>query len=176
VLLYRRIRYGYPFRRIPLTQQKYAIVDPEDYERLSQYKWHINTGRGTFYAVRCVWVKSERKTKSIKMHRELMKIDDELYVDHINGDGLDNRKANLRAATAFQNSWNMKKLRRKCWSRYKGVTWNKRQNRWVAQIMARGKIKFLGCFTDEIEAGRAYDEAAKKFHREFAVTNFPEGK
>ena len=173
LLLYRRIRYGYAFRRIALTQNKYAIVDPEDYERLSKYKWHINTGRGTFYAARCMWVRRERKTKSIKMHREIMKIDDELYVDHINGDGLDNRKANLRAVTIMQNSWNMKKVRRNCWSRYKGVTWNKRRNKWVAQIMTRGETKFLGGFEDEIKAAKAYDEAAKKYHGEFACLNFP---
>lgn len=175
-LLYRRLRYGYPFRRIPLTQNKYAIVDPEDYKRLAKYKWHINTGRGTFYAVRCMWVRRERKTKSIKMHREIMKIDDELYVDHINGDGLDNRKANLRAVTIMQNSWNMKKFRRNCWSRYKGVTWNTRRKKWVAQIMARGEIKFFGGFEDEMEAAKAYDAAAKKYHGEFAYLNFPDGK
>jgi hypothetical protein len=173
LLLYRRIRYGYPFRRIPLTQGKFAIVDPEDYEKLSKYKWHINTGRGTFYAARCQWDRKEKKTKSVKMHREIMKIADGLYVDHINGNGLDNRKVNLRAVTMLENSWNMQKIRRKCWSRYKGVTWNKREKRWVAQVMARGKINFLGGFDVEREAAKAYDEAAKKCHGEYARLNFP---
>lgn len=70
----------------------------------------------------------------------------------------------------------MKKFRRNCSSRYKGVTWNRRRNKWVAQIMARGEIKFLGGFEDEINAGKAYDEAAKKYHGEFANLNFPDAR
>lgn len=101
-----------------------------------------------------------------------MKVDDNLYIDHINRNGLDNRKANLRPATALQNSWNMKKFRRKCGSRYKGVTWNKRQNKWVAQVQANGKVKFVGYFDDERQAGKAYDAAARKYHGEFAALNF----
>ena len=67
VLWYRQLRYGFAFRRIPLTQNKYAIVDPEDYGQLAKYKWHINRGRGTFYAVRCVWIKCERKIFEISI-------------------------------------------------------------------------------------------------------------
>lgn len=147
-------------------------MDPEDYARLAKYKWHLSGRRGAFYAARCMWVRSERKTKSPKMHREIMKVDDNLYIDHINGDGLDNRKANLRAATALQNSWNSQKTRRKSWSRYKGVTWNKRGEKWISQIQANGKIKFIGRFDDEVQAAKAYDRAAKEYHGEFAALNF----
>jgi hypothetical protein len=166
------VRYGYPFRRIPLTQNKYAIVDPEDYEKLAKYRWHINRGRGTFYAARCQWDRKEQKTKSIKMHREIMKIEDGLYVDHINGNGLDNRKANLRAVTIMENSWNMKKVRRKCWSRYKGVTWNSRRRKWIAQAMAGGEVNYLGGFDVEREAAKAYDEKARELFGEYAALNF----
>ena len=101
-----------------------------------------------------------------------MKISDGLYVDHINGDRLDNRKANLRAATTFENRWNTQKVKGKYSSKYKGVKWNKQHKRWIAQIIAKGKVRYHGCFTDEIEAAKAYDQAAKKHHGQFAVLNF----
>ena len=100
-----------------------------------------------------------------------MKTDDEFYVDHINGNGLDNRKANLRAATALQNSWNCRKTRRKKSSKYKGVSWLKRQKIWQSRIQANGKMIFLGNFKDEKKAAEVYDQAAQKHHKEFAVLN-----
>ena len=170
LLLYRRLRYGYAFRRIPLTQGKYAIVDNDDYFRLNKYKWHTSRGRSTFYAVRDIRT-GKNKQKEIIMHREIMKTDDEFYVDHINGNGLDNRKANLRAATALQNSWNCRKTRRKKSSKYKGVSWLKRQKIWQSRIQANGKMIFLGNFKDEKKAAEVYDQAAQKHHKEFAVLN-----
>jgi len=95
VLSYRRINYGYPFRRIPLTQGKYAIVDPENYERLNKYKWYASKGGSTFYAVRSAWDSINKKKRTIKMHREIINPPYPLVVDHINRNGLDNRKANL---------------------------------------------------------------------------------
>ena len=94
LLLYRRARYGYAFRRIPLTQGKYAIVDPEDFERLNKHKWHVAKGHNTFYAVRFVGPSKGRIR--IRMHREVIHPPDHLVVDHINHNGLDNRKANCR--------------------------------------------------------------------------------
>jgi hypothetical protein len=172
-LLYRRIWYGYPFRRIPLTQGKYAIVDPEDFERLSKHKWHAFKSKNTFYAERAVRVGKVRKQVVIKMHREILKVPDGLLVDHKNHNGLDNRKANLRPATRAENSRNRRKFRkRKCRSRFKGVSWNKDRKKWSARILFNRDMKFIGYFDDEIEAAKAYDEAAKKYHREFAVLNF----
>jgi len=121
-----------------------------------------------------VWDKVEKKTKSIKMHRQILKIKDKLFVDHINGDGLDNRKANLRAATALQNSWNMKKVGIKTSSRYKGVIWNKQVKKWSVQMNVYRKSRFLGYFDNEVEAAKTYDEAAKKYFGEFAMLNFAE--
>jgi len=166
LLFARRIRYGYKFRRIPLTRGKYAIVDPEDYNWLMQYKWHAN-GRqeGSLYAV---------NQKRQKMHRLIMNAPKGMVVDHINGNGLDNRKTNIRLATYTQNSWNSRHGMGQGTSRYKGVIWSKRNNKWEAVISVNGRRKHLGYFIDEKKAARAYDKAAKELRGEYAVFNFPD--
>jgi len=172
VLLYRRLRYGYTFRRIPLTQGKYAIVDPDDYKRLNKHKWHVYRGRKTFYAARSYRKKDGRKS-ILPMHRQILKVPDGLLVDHINQNGLDNRKANLRPATAAQNIINRAKYKNRNYgSKYKGVIWHRRYKCWQAQIKTNCKLIYLGSFKDEVEAAKAYDEAAKKYHGEFASLNF----
>jgi len=170
VLLYRRVRYGYAFRRIPLTRGQYAIVDADDYERLARYRWMADKGESTFYVRRRIYL-GNGKRKNILMHREILKVPKGMFVDHINHNGLDNRKANLRPATLKQNMRNRRKTRLKCYSKYKGVTMN--YGKWVAMIKADGERKHLGRFTDEIEAAKAYDRAAQKYHGEFAAINFP---
>jgi hypothetical protein len=111
VLLYRRWRHGYGFRRIPLTQGLFTVVDPDDYARLSRYRWHASRGRGTFYAQRKVWDPSTRTERTIKMHRQILNCPPHLVVDHINHDGLDNRRTNLRLATPAQNVCNSRPVR-----------------------------------------------------------------
>ena len=170
-LLYRRVRYGYPFRRIRLTQGKYAIVDPEDYERLNRYKWYaVKYGRSV-YAVRSVTVRKKKRHE--QMHRAVMKTAKGKFCDHINHNGLDNRKANLRPVSRAENVWNMRKRKCKCSSKYKGVSWFSVKKKWQAGIQANGRKIFIGCFNNEVEAAKAYDRAALKYHGEFAALNFP---
>lgn len=172
LLLYRRARYGYAFRRIPLTQGKYAIVDPEDFERLNRYKWYASKWGNTFYAIRCAGPR--RNLKYIRMHREIISPPGHLVVDHINHNGLDNRKANLRPATRAQNNYNRLIFKRKdSSSNYKGVAWKKDKKKWRAQIHFNGKCIFLGYFEDEKKAAKAYDKAAEKYYGQFAYLNFP---
>jgi hypothetical protein len=172
VLLYRRWRYGYPFRRIPLTQGKYAIVDPEDYERLSKYKWQVRKEARTFYATRSKPREKGKKRKYISMHRDVLPVPEGMFVDHINHNGLDNRKANLRPATPAQNALNRRSRKNKKFTEYKGITWNKQNKKWVVRIKHNDKRMFLGCFDDEVEAAKAYDRAARKYQGRYAAVNF----
>lgn len=170
VLLCRRLRYGYAFRRIPLTRGKFAIVDPEDYERLSRYNWHAENSKQTFYATASEKINGKRK--SAKMHRKILEVGPDLLVDHINHNGLDNRKVNLRPATFAQNAWNRQGISHS--SRFKGVTWNKHRKKWKTTIAIACKNIHLGYFEDEMEAAKTYDERAKKYQGQFAALNFPD--
>ena len=173
-LLYRRLRYGYPFRRIRLTQNKYAIVDPEDYPRLAKRKWYAAKGHNTFYAVSGKWSKIQKRRVEIRMHRFIINPPPHLCVDHINHNGLDNRKANLRLATHAQSMRNRKKFARSATSKYKGISWDASTKKWAASIQAYNRKRHLGCFNNEIDAAKAYDKAARKYHGEFAALNFKE--
>jgi hypothetical protein len=178
VLLYRLIRYGCTFRRIPLTQGKYAIVDPEDYYKLNKYKWHASKICNGYYAVHSKRIKGGKgKIEHIFMHRMILTVGEDKFVDHASWNGLDNRKANLRAATRSENGMNRDKYKRGTYrSRYKGLAWHPGQQKWMAYIKANGRRIHLGCFKDEVAAAMAYDTAAKKYHGKFAVFNFPNKK
>ena len=171
LLLYRRLRYGYPFRCIRLTNGMYTIVDPENFDWLNNYKWHCKPSSTNFYAVTYI-IRNNIRIKEY-MHRLVLSAPPHLFVDHINRKSLDNRKANLRHATAKQNMWNRDYGKNLGTSKYKGVHWAKREGKWRALITVSRKTKHLGFFFDEKSAARAYDEAAKKFHGEFAVLNYP---
>lgn len=175
LLLYRRARYGYAFRRIRMAQPRYAIVDPEDYERLSKYEWEARRARNSpFYAARQARLPNQRKFTLIFMHREIIEVGDGLLIDHINHKSVDNRKANLRPATYTQSNRNRRKFSGQSNSKYKGVYWKKNIQKWVAQIGVNRKVIHLGCFEKEKAAAKAYDEGAKKYHGEFASLNFPD--
>lgn len=154
-------------RLIPLTQGKHAIVDASDYDRVSKFKWYANRpSKFTWYAMRRVG------SAIILMHREIMSPSPDLDVDHLDRDGLNNRRKNLRVCTPAQNSANRVKQRTPASSRYKGVSLVKRTGRWRAYICPGGRQKTLGCFDNEVEAARAHDAAAKEIFGSFAFLNF----
>lgn len=171
VLLYRKLRYGCIFRRIPLTQGQYAIVDADDYYELIKYKWQACRSGNTYYARRMIYRNGKRIV--IHMHRIVLSAPGGMLVDHINGNGLDNRKVNLRLATPEQNSRNRCAMRGRS-SKYKGVRYDRSRKIYRVWIRLNGKEVCLGRFKDEVEAAKAYDRAARKYHGEFARLNFPE--
>jgi hypothetical protein len=152
---------------IPLTKGFNAIIDAEDYEKVSSYKWHIRKGRNRLYARRY----SKETKKSEDMGRTIMAVPVGCVPDHINGDGLDNRKENLRVATNQQNSWNRKKPSRVAGtrSRFKGVTPFRKA--WHSQIRINDKLKCLGTFPCQFCAALTYDMKALELFGEFAKPN-----
>jgi hypothetical protein len=154
-------------KRIVLTQGLVAIVDDDDYERVASQKWYAGGSRSAIYARRDKMVGG--KKIRIFMHRFIMNASDCAFVDHINGDGLDNRKANMRLCTPDENRRNIRKTRGT--SKYKGVCFHKARGRWQSFIQIDKKTLFLGLFDDEMSAALAYDTAARSHHGEFACTN-----
>ena len=151
-------------KTIPLTQGHVAIVDADDYDDLSQYKWHVNKNSNTFYAQR------KQNGKTIKMHRQILNAPDGLLCDHKNHNGLDNRRSNLRLCTHAQNQQNRRPLTG-CSSKYKGVCWNRDKKKWQADITVKGWHIFIGYFDYEADAAIAYDDRAIEYFGEFAWLN-----
>ena len=159
-------------KEIPLTQGKVAIVDDADYEWLSQWKWTYlrpSYPGSAGYAYRNVTV-SPKKTKCVLMHRLILDAPKGKLVDHINHNGLDNRRENLRLATECENHYNARP-RTDGVSKYKGVYYDSRCNRWAAEIRSNNKKKFLGYFDTEYSAAVAYNRAAIVQHGKFAFVN-----
>ena len=149
-------------KKIPLTQGKFAIVDDEDYPLLNRWSWFAHNERGYWYAVR----------KHVRMHRFILGAKKGQEVDHANGNGLDNRKSNIRICTISQNQANANLRQEQKTSQFKGVCWHKHSRKWRAQIKVNGEKIHLGCFLNEIDAARAYDVVARHYFGEFARTNF----
>jgi len=168
LLRHRKKHYSCAFRRIKLTKGKFAIVDPEDYQKLAEEDWYyIESNSKNSYAARI------DGGKIIYMHRQIMNAPKGKIVDHRDHEGLNNTKQNLRFATPSQNCCN-KTLLKKGTSKYRGVSFYKKTGKWQAAIGCNGIDKHLGLFENEADAARAYDEAAKICHGEFAVLNFPQ--
>ena len=155
-------------KRIKLTFGKYAIVDADDYGWLGQYNWCTVKKSQTWYAYTFTI-----DGKRLSMHRLVTNAPKRMLVDHINHNGLDNRKPNLRLCTHQQNQRN-KRPQRGGSSKYKGVSWCKSRMKFRAMIWNNGKSIYLGSFESEIDAAKAYDKKAKELFGEFAYLNFPE--
>jgi len=147
-----------------------ALIDDEDFELVSQHRWHVfesnshgcQAGPYAFATIRV----NDRKTK-IQMHRLITGYP---YTDHVNHDGLDNRRANLRPATNAQNNHNQRP-RKSTSSQYKGVTWHRQVKKWQATIKLDGKCHYLGVFVIEEDAAHAYNAAALDAYGSYAYLN-----
>ncbi|MEN6334893.1 MAG: hypothetical protein ABFE01_11575 [Phycisphaerales bacterium] len=158
---------GEKFCKIPLTRGLFAIVDPEDYEELNKHKWCATVGKHTCYACR-----GGSDGKLVFMHRVVMKTPPDMIVDHINLDGLDNRKRFLRNCTQEQNSYNRAPHRGA--TGFKGVRYHEQNGKYKSLIRYKGKDILIGWFDDPIEAAKARDRKAWELQGEFAYLNFPD--
>lgn len=155
-------------KEIRLTKGYTAIIDLEDYERIKDIPWQACLSHNNVYAA--------NSGKGLYLHRMIMNAPKGKQVDHINGNSLDNRKSNLRICEPKQNTWN-----RRCdglingkprTSKYKGVSWYKLTQKWVALLRHEGRLYSLGYFKNEIDAAKAYDAKVKELRPEYANLNF----
>ena len=158
---------------VPLSKGKVALIDQEDAPLITAYWWHaVLVPSGKIYAARHFILGDDKTTLAVLMHRLIMEAPHGMQVDHIDGDGLNNRRENLRLATPSQN---------RCWkpalssnkSGYKGVSWDKARGKWTAHVCISGKQKNIGRYDTAEEAARAYDDAATGLHGAFVWRNFP---
>jgi hypothetical protein len=148
-------------KEISLTQGRVALVDDEDFEELNKFKWHTQPHGNTFYVIRNTPRKPGKHQGTERMHRVILNIPEGMETDHIDGDGLNNQKSNLRIATHRQNSQNLALKQTKKTSKFPGVFWDKRKSKWCACIRINGSQKHLGYFLNENEANIAYRVAEK---------------
>lgn len=149
-------------RMVPLTQGQFALVDAADFDWINAHKWYAKKGPYSWYARRGL-----NSSVKVIMHRVIMGVTDPaIKVDHINGNGLDNRRSNLRLATNSQNLCNRGKPSHNT-SGYKGVSWYPRYGKWRATYRLNGKAKCAGYFTNIEDAVQAYRGAAAQTYGEF---------
>lgn len=144
---------------IALTKGHVVTVDDDDYDKLSQFKWCAHRGRHTWYAVRGVATGIGKQRRLAFMHRTILGTPYGLYTDHIDGDGLNNQRSNLRIVSTAENARNQTRKRSGASSRFRGVSWDSGTLRWRAAIQVNGRMVSLGRFESENEAALAYNAA-----------------
>jgi hypothetical protein len=164
-------------KKIQLTQGYEVLVDDEDYEWLSSFKWYAcrkRSGNGAvIYATRDVM--QDCKKIKISMHRQILGLSygDGKICDHRNQNTFDNQRHNLRIVSRSLNQYNCKRKLNNT-SGYRGVTWDKQRKKWKAQIVIKNKHIYLGIFHEKESAASAYDKAAIIYYGNDAILNFPE--
>lgn len=158
-------------KKIQLTKGFYALVDDDDFELISSFNWHYQPKRKTGYAIGHIVINGKRTTR--RMHRMIMKPVGKEQVDHINGNGLDNRRLNLRITNARGNAINRRSNPR---SGFKGVrklyTCKNGAEMFIASIGPKNNHKIIGYFNCIIKAAKAYDKAALSLYGDMAALNF----
>jgi hypothetical protein len=154
-------------REIELTRGKVALVDDEDYEWINSFNWYAQRCGGKnkrFYAARCKRING--KLTTILMHRQILKTPEGLETDHIDGDGLNNQRKNLRACSKSQNLMNQQVQKNK---KHKGIFQSGKK--WASRICLNKKSIYLGIYDTEEMAVDAYNSAAIKYFGEYARPN-----
>jgi hypothetical protein len=163
-------------KEIQLTKGMSTLVDDEDFNYLNQWKWYAHNRRNKYYAARSNWIKIEGKNycETISLHRVLLNvIDKSIFIDHKDGNSLNNQKTNLRIATTSQNNRNAIS-RKNSSSKYLGVSFRKDCGKWRGIISHNKKNYSLGTFINEVDAAVAYNNKAILLHGEFAKLNIIE--
>jgi hypothetical protein len=161
-------------RLLPLTNcTLFALVDDEDFERISRFGWYAFKAGRNWYAARMIRIRPGYSgQRKLLMHNAIAKPPAGRKWDHIDGDGLNNQKRNLRPATDAQNQANSRK-RVDNKSGFKGVSWHRQHQKWYCSLQHSKKQHFIGLFIDPADAARAYDQAALRLKGAFARLNFP---
>lgn len=157
-------------KKIKLTQGKFAIVDDDIFDFLNQFKWYANFDGRNYYARKSMNVRFGKIKKQLTIRMHHLVIGYPLHkkqIDHINHNGLDNRRSNLRMVTCRENAWNQRRQSNgKVSSRFPGVYWNKGNSRWCSQIRINGERVELGIFKNELEAAFTYLRRLKQHEAE----------
>lgn len=149
------------------------VVDASDLPLIENHSWRAYISKSGYIRVETS-LSQNGKIVHLMLSRFLMNFPKGKFVDHIDCNPLNNRRSNLRLANESQNARNVPKTKRITYSRFKGVSWHKHKSKWVAHCAINSKNQFIGYFTNEEDAARAYDLKAKELHGAFAKLNFPD--
>lgn len=147
---------------VPLTRGLFSVIDASDADRVGNVNWRANATKNTSYAVREVSLPNGGRA-SVFLHRLITNAESGMVVDHIDGNGLNNKSSNLRVVTHRENIHNTAPPRNNT-SGVKGVSFDKQRNKWFAKIMIRGKQIALGRYDKKEDAIAAYNTAFEKYN------------